>query len=275
MTGEAIRLDAASRTHVGHVRRRNEDSLLQGQWLFAVADGLGGHVAGDVASATAIEAISGYDRPIRPEDLVGTVGRAIDDASAALRRRTREDPGLGGMGTTLVLMLYSPGGVAVVGNVGDSRAYLMRDAGSPQSRLLQVSEDHTYQHLVAHAAAVPNLPGRLARYLDGRSDGRSPDLTPLRLRPGDRILLCSDGLSSMVADETVAAVIESVGSLPSVSAAAAALALCEPDSLNVSSSRARAVGMMMTGERIPAEKAEAKRLWKQWEAASVEASVHA
>lgn len=197
MTGN-VELDAASRSHVGHVRRRNEDCLVQGNWLFAVADGLGGHVAGDVASATAIEALGGYDRPVQPEDLVPTLGRAINDASAALHRRTRDEPSLNGMGTTLVAMLCSPAGAAIVGNVGDSRAYLLRAAGSGRRRLLPVSEDHTYQHLVAHAEAVPNLPGRLARYLDGRSDGRSPDLTPLRLRPGDRILLCSDGLTSYV-----------------------------------------------------------------------------
>jgi serine/threonine protein phosphatase PrpC len=206
---EALRFDAASRTHVGHVRRRNEDCHLQGRWLFAVADGLGGHVAGDVASATAIEALREYDRSVRPDQLVPIVGRAITETSAALRRRVQAEPRLGGMGTTLVALLCAADGSAVVGNVGDSRAYLMRDRGSGQSRLLQVSEDHTYQHLVAHAATVPNLPGRLARFLDGRADGRSPDLTPLRLRSGDRILLCSDGLSSYVPRELVRDCIDS------------------------------------------------------------------
>ncbi|GGM43727.1 hypothetical protein GCM10011608_30620 [Micromonospora sonchi] len=205
---ELLRLHAASRTHVGHVRRRNEDSLLHGQWLYAVADGLGGHVAGDIASATAVQAMKTYDRPAEVDDLADTLGRAISDAGEALRRKTREEPGLSGMGTTVVALLWS-GATAVVGNVGDSRAYLMRNVGSFANTLDQVSEDHTYQHLVADARAVPYLPEKLARFLDGRRDGRSPDLTTLRLHPGDRILLCSDGLSSYVPPDSVRATLNS------------------------------------------------------------------
>jgi len=96
-----------------------------------------------------------------------------------------------------VALMWS-GSNAVLANVGDSRAYLHRDGG-----LVRVTEDHTFKHLVAAAAVVPELSGRLSRFLDGRADGRSPDLTPWQLRPGDRLLLCSDGLSSYVPHDLI------------------------------------------------------------------------
>ncbi|MEU7588406.1 protein phosphatase 2C domain-containing protein [Micromonospora sp. NPDC049230] len=201
-------VEAASRTHQGLVRKRNEDSHSQGQWLYVVADGLGGHVAGDIASSTAIAAMKAYDRPVDPEELAGFLGRAVSEASEALRRKIREDPKLAGMGTTLVALLRS-GSHAVVANVGDSRAYLIRRHGSRDNVMVQISEDHTYEHLVAGAEEVPNLPQKLARFLDGRDDGRSADLTPLQLHPGDRFLLCSDGLSSYVPHEQIRAVLDS------------------------------------------------------------------
>ncbi|MEQ4302216.1 protein phosphatase 2C domain-containing protein [Plantactinospora sp. B6F1] len=197
-----IILDAASRTHVGYVRRRNEDSCFQGRHLFAVADGLGGHVAGDVASFTAIETLRAYDRAVGTEDLAVVMGRAISEANETLRRRIRAQPELTGMATTLVALLWS-GTDAMLANIGDSRAYLMRNRSAQRHSFVQVSDDHTYQQLVADAAAVPSLPGMLTRFLDGRHDGRSPDLTAVQLRPGDRILLCSDGLSSYVPQELI------------------------------------------------------------------------
>ena len=166
----------------------------------AVADGLGGHAAGDVASATAIDALRQYDRAVEPDQLAGNLGHAVSDINAALRRQTTANPALARMGTTLVALAWS-GSSAVVANVGDSRVYLLR-AGA----LAQVTEDHVYGSLVSAASSVPNLPEKLARFLDGRTDGRSPDLTPIALKPGDRVLLCSDGLSSFVAH----AVIENV-----------------------------------------------------------------
>lgn len=200
----ALALEAASRTHQGLVRRRNEDSHSQGQWLFVVADGLGGHVAGDIASSTVTGAMEASDRPVHAKDLAGVMGRAINDASEALRRKIREDPELAGMGTTVVALLWS-GDEAIVANVGDSRAYLIARNGPRDNAMLQISEDHTYGNLVANAGTVPHLSEKLARFLDGRKDGRSPDLTPLQLHPGDRVLLCSDGLSSYVPHEQIRA----------------------------------------------------------------------
>jgi protein phosphatase len=203
-----ISVEAAGRTHVGLVRRRNEDSMYLGRSLFAVADGLGGHVAGDVASATAIEALPPYDHPVDPAELPAKLGRAVRAANEALRQKIEAEPQSAGMGTTLVALLWS-GTAAVLANVGDSRAYLLRDGGLDDGGTVQITEDHTYGHLVADAASVPNLPERLVRWLDGRVDGRSPDLSIWDLRPGDRFLLCSDGLSSFVPLDLIDATLRS------------------------------------------------------------------
>jgi protein phosphatase len=203
-----VRVEAAGRTHVGLVRRRNEDSSYVGRSLFAVADGLGGHVAGDVASAVVIEALQAHDRVVDPADLPATLGRAVRTANEGLRRKIEAEPGLAGMGSTLVAMLWS-GATAVLANVGDSRAYLLRGRGPGRSVTSRLTEDHTYEHLVADAATVPDLPERLSRWLDGRADGRSPDLTVRDLCPGDRFMLCSDGLSAVVPHELVHAALNS------------------------------------------------------------------
>src|SRR2546430_6891278 len=102
-----ISVEAAGRTHVGLVRRRNEDSIYVGQSLFAVADGLGGHVAGDVASAAVVEALQSHDHPVDPANLPVTIGRAVSTANEALRRKIEAQPELSGMGSTLVAMLWS------------------------------------------------------------------------------------------------------------------------------------------------------------------------
>lgn len=203
-----IRIETAGRTHVGLVRRRNEDSLRVGRSLVAVADGLGGHVAGDIASATVIAALEPHDRQVDPAELPSALGRAVSATHHALSRRIEAQPELAGMGSTLVAMLWS-GTVAVLANLGDSRAYLRRDVGSGRKKITQITEDHTYAHLVAGAAGVPDLPERLTRWLDGRPDGRSPDLTTWDLRPGDRFLLCSDGLSSFVPFDLIRAALTS------------------------------------------------------------------
>jgi serine/threonine protein phosphatase PrpC len=203
-----LSVEAAGRTHVGLVRRRNEDSLYVGRSLVAVADGLGGHVAGDIASVAVIETLQSHDHVVDPADLPAALGRAVNAANEALRKRIETEPKLAGMGSTLVAMLWS-GTAAVLANVGDSRAYLLRGPSSSCGGTSQITEDHTYEHLVADAANVPDLPERLSRWLDGRADGRSPDLTPWDLRPGDRFMLCSDGLSAVVPRELIHATLNS------------------------------------------------------------------
>lgn len=190
----SVGVEAAGRTHVGQVRKRNEDAFYLGEHLVAVADGMGGHVAGDVASTTAIEAVRAYDQLTGPSPtaLVTALVDAVDAANKALRASVAMEPGLAGMGTTLVALLWSGQSVAVA-SIGDSRIYRLR-AGMT----VQITDDHVYGRLVSGAARVPALPERLSRFLNGRPDGVSADVTVREMLPGDRYLLCSDGLSSYV-----------------------------------------------------------------------------
>ncbi|MEV7908525.1 PP2C family protein-serine/threonine phosphatase, partial [Streptomyces anulatus] len=232
-------VDAAARTHIGLLRRRNEDAVYAGRFLFVVADGLGGHPAGDVAASTVIEAVRPYDHQVAAEDLPQVLGWAIYAASRALRAKVEADPGLAGMGSTLVAMLWS-GTRAVVANVGDSRAYLLPappDDGLTveNTPIVRITEDHIYRNLVADADGVPNLPGRISRFLDGRPEGRSPDLTIRQVRRGDRFLLCSDGLSSAVPGELIQEALSSPADPRQVTDRLVALALDHggPDNITV------------------------------------------
>jgi serine/threonine protein phosphatase PrpC len=220
---------AAACTHTGLVRRRNEDAVYVGRWLFAVADGLGGHIAGDTASTTVINTLQHYDRQVDPAELPDVLGRAILEANDALRHKTEMAAELAGMGTTLVAMLWS-GTAAALANVGDSRAYQLRD-----SHLVQITEDHTYGNLVSNAPTVPNLPDRMARFLDGRADGRSPDITVRGLHTGDRFLLCSDGLSSVVPAARVRETMASIDGPDETTARLVSLAIDHggPDNITV------------------------------------------
>jgi protein phosphatase len=173
---------------MGRVRKNNEDAAYAGRWLAAVADGLGGHVAGEIASATVIRAIRAHDIEVPAAALLDTMSRAVHAASEELHRLVDADPGLSGMGTTLTAMLWS-GDHAAICQIGDSRAYMLRGG-----RLRQITEDHVMGKLVSGAAQLAPV---LTRYLDGRLD-RSPDLALRELRPGDRYLLCSDGLTNAV-----------------------------------------------------------------------------
>lgn len=188
-------ISAAGRTHTGLVRRSNQDAWYGGRHLFAVADGLGGHTTSDIASMTVIDVLQHCDHPreeAKEEDLVTDLACSVHAANLELSHKITLDPDLSGMASTLVALLISHS-VAVVANIGDSRAYLLRN-----NKTLQITEDHNYEHLVADAVSLPGVPQSLCRYLDGRSDGRSPDLTIWGLRHGDRFLLCSDGVSSYV-----------------------------------------------------------------------------
>jgi protein phosphatase len=230
----AIRVEAAGRTHLGLVRRRNEDASYVGRSLVAVADGLGGHVAGDIASATVIGALQAHDRAVDPADLSDALGRAVKEANDALRQRIEIEPELRGMGTTLVALLWAGTAVVLV-NVGDSRVYRLRNVGTDNNEMSQLTEDHTYGHLLADAGGVPHLPERLSRFLDGQPVGRSPDLTVRDLRSGDRFLLCSDGLSSFVPNGLIHAALNSFSSSDEAADRLIALALDQggPDNVTV------------------------------------------
>jgi len=192
-------LAAAAASETGLVRQDNEDAAYAGRWLFAIADGLGGHAAGEVASAAVIESLCSHDTEVPPGALLEVLARAVTEANRAVARQAAGDPARRGMGTTLTAMLFS-GDRAALAHIGDSRAFRLRDG-----RLRQITEDHTIGNLVWDAGVLAPV---LARYLDGRPD-RSVDLGWRDLRAGDRYLLCSDGLSPVVDDGTLLNVLTS------------------------------------------------------------------
>ncbi|TNY37778.1 Stp1/IreP family PP2C-type Ser/Thr phosphatase [Thermomonospora catenispora] len=193
----------AARSDVGMLREGNEDSAYAGAHLLAVADGMGGHVGGEIASAAAIGELRKLDTDMPADELLGALERTVKAANEKLSRMVESDPALQGMGTTLTAMLWSGSQVALV-HIGDSRAYLLRDGS-----LYQITHDHTLvQSLVDEGRISPDEaashPQRslLLRALDGRGEV-DPDLSLREAKVGDRYLLCSDGLSGVVTAETI------------------------------------------------------------------------
>lgn len=193
----------AARSDRGLVRSNNEDSVYAGARLLALADGMGGHAAGEVASQLMIAALAHLDDDEPGEDLLGKLERATRDGNDAIARHVEEDPELDGMGTTLTALLFSGRKIGLV-HIGDSRAYLLRD-----DELAQITRDDTFvQSLVdegritaeqAHSHPQRSL---IMRALTGNEI--EPTLILREARAGDRYLLCSDGLSDPVSEETIA-----------------------------------------------------------------------
>jgi protein phosphatase len=198
-----LELRYAVRSDVGLLREGNEDSAYAGPRLLAVADGMGGHAAGEVASAVAIAALADLDDDLPASELQIALADAVTRANQTLHDMVAADPSIGGMGTTLTAMLWSGNKVALC-HIGDSRAYVL-SGGEFQ----QITHDHTLvQSLVDDGRISPDEaathPQRslLLRALDGTSDAE-PDLSLREAKAGDRYLLCSDGLSGVVSEETL------------------------------------------------------------------------
>ena len=206
-----LALRYAVRSDVGLLREGNEDSAYAGPHLLAVADGMGGYEAGEVASAAVISTVAPLDRRPMPEsELIDALAAAVTTAKQALRRIVEADPAVGSMGTTLTAMLWA-GGSAAICHIGDSRAYLVRDGD-----LYQITHDHTFvQALIDQGRIKPEEasthPQRslLLRALDGRTDA-DPDLSMLTAQRGDRYLICSDGLPVAVSDDSILQALVSV-----------------------------------------------------------------
>ncbi|MGY1916900.1 PP2C family protein-serine/threonine phosphatase [Blastococcus sp. SYSU DS0973] len=193
----------AARSDRGLIRGSNQDSVYAGPRLLAVADGMGGHAAGDVASKVVIAALEHLDDDTPSGDMLQSLRSAVFDGSEHLREVIRESPQLEGMGTTLTAILFAGGRLALC-HVGDSRAYLLRDG-----QLSQITHDDTFvQTLIDDGRITPEEanthPQRslLLRALNGQEV--EPDLSMREARDGDRYLLCSDGLSGVVSEETLA-----------------------------------------------------------------------
>ncbi len=205
---------SAAVSHVGKIRANNQDSGYAGRYLFLVADGMGGHAGGDVASAIATKRIIETDRQYAsPHDAEFALKSALLAANSLLAETVFEHSELTGMGTTVSGILRVDDKVAIA-HIGDSRIYLFRDG-----ILEQVSSDHTFvQRLVdsgritAEEAAVHPRRSVLMRVLGDVDASPEIDTAVRETRPGDRWLLCSDGLSSYVSEEKILGILASVPS---------------------------------------------------------------
>ncbi len=200
----AIALRYAARSDVGLVRSNNQDSGYAGPHLLVVADGMGGHAGGDVASSLAIGELAPLDDESHGADTLDHLSEAVLAAHDQLLHRVDEEPGLAGMGTTVTALLRS-GNRFALAHIGDSRAYLLRDG-----ELTQITKDHTFVQTLVDEGRISlteaeQHPQRsvLMRVLSDMIDNAAPDLSMREARIGDRYLLCSDGLSGVVSMDTL------------------------------------------------------------------------
>ncbi|MDT9695521.1 Stp1/IreP family PP2C-type Ser/Thr phosphatase [Streptomyces sp. P17] len=205
-TGEvrmSLSLRFAAGSHKGMIREGNEDSGYAGPRLLAIADGMGGAAAGEVASSEAISTIVALDDDVPGSDILTSLGTAVQRANDQLRSMVEDDPQLEGMGTTLTALLWTGQRLGLV-HVGDSRAYLLRDGV-----LTQITQDHTWvQRLVdegriTEEEATTHPQRSLLMRALGSGDHVEPDLSIREVRAGDRYLICSDGLSGVVSHQTL------------------------------------------------------------------------
>ncbi|WP_426564880.1 PP2C family protein-serine/threonine phosphatase [Angustibacter sp. McL0619] len=195
---------AVGRTHPGLRRPTNEDSAFVGRRLAVVADGMGGHEFGEVASAIATDAVIFLDDGPGPNGLPEELAAAIELADERLRSAVEKTPSLRGMGTTMTAM-FVDGEQVAIGHVGDSRAYRLHD-----DELEQLTTDHTVVQLLVQQGiltpeqAVSHPRGNLiTNALQGEPGGAQVETTTRRAVVGDRYLLCSDGLPDYVSDADI------------------------------------------------------------------------
>ncbi|MFF3847337.1 Stp1/IreP family PP2C-type Ser/Thr phosphatase [Streptomyces sp. NPDC002328] len=199
----SLSLRFAAGSHKGMIREGNEDSGYAGPRLLAIADGMGGAAAGEVASSEAISTIVALDDDVPGSDVLTSLGTAVQRANDQLRGLVEEDPQLEGMGTTLTALLWTGQRLGLV-HVGDSRAYLLRDGV-----LTQITQDHTWvQRLVdegriTEEEATTHPQRSLLMRALGSGEHVEPDLSIREVRAGDRYLICSDGLSGVVSHQTL------------------------------------------------------------------------
>ncbi|MEU2247585.1 Stp1/IreP family PP2C-type Ser/Thr phosphatase [Streptomyces sp. NPDC019224] len=199
----SLSLRFAAGSHKGMIREGNEDSGYAGPRLLAIADGMGGQAAGEVASSEVISTLVQLDDDVPGSDILTSLGTAVQRANDQLRMMVEEDPQLEGMGTTLTALLWTGQRLGLV-HVGDSRAYLLRDGV-----LTQITQDHTWvQRLVdegriTEEEATTHPQRSLLMRALGSGDHVEPDLSIREVRAGDRYLICSDGLSGVVSHQTM------------------------------------------------------------------------
>jgi PPM family protein phosphatase len=199
----ALRLQFAAISDVGRVRKDNQDSGYAGPWLLTVCDGVGGAARGDIASSTAVQQLRRLDAP-PSDDLLGQVAGALHRAHDRIGELVDEDPALNGTSTTATVALFD-GTRLGIGHVGDSRAYLYRDG-----ELSQLTHDHTFVQSLIDEGRITTDDARvhphrnlILKALDGVHEAE-PDLFELEMLAGDRLLLCSDGVSGVLDDGRLA-----------------------------------------------------------------------
>ena len=235
----ALALRYAARSDVGIVRRENEDSGFASPRLLVVADGMGGHAAGELASATAVARLAevaegGSDAG----EALASLATAVQAAGVSIGQVVIDNPDLAGMGTTTTALSFIDEGstarVAIV-HVGDSRGYLLRG-----DQLTRITHDHTYVQTLIDAgrisedeAAVHPRRSLIMRAIDGLQPVE-PDLSVIEARAGDRFLLCSDGLTGVVSDDDLREILASTDPTATVTALVElALSRGAPDNVTV------------------------------------------
>ena len=216
--GNCVQIISAALTDVGRVRENNEDSYLvaDNYGLYVVADGMGGHVGGQMASSLAVKAvhetissmqqeidIGAKVEPIESSPVPRLLASAVRTACATIYETAQQDPDLQGMGTTVTSLLVRDGR-AFVAHVGDSRCYLQR-----HDRIIQVTDDHSLVNEQVKAGLITREQGRQSRFKNiiTRSVGFERDVAvdtfALPLQVGDKLLMCSDGLANFVDDTEI------------------------------------------------------------------------
>lgn len=200
---DSLKLRTAGRSDVGSVRQDNEDSAYLGPHLMLVADGMGGHAAGELASSTAVAIMAQLDKPMSSSDAELAFAAAIKQIGDELAKVIKADPERTGLGTTLSAS-YWDGNELTIAHVGDSRVYLLRD-----QKLTQLTKDDTFVQTLVDAGQITaqealTHPQRslLLQAVDGTSQPK-PNLIRIKLNLGDRILLATDGLTAVLADEEI------------------------------------------------------------------------
>jgi serine/threonine protein phosphatase PrpC len=203
-----LQLHIAAHSEIGPVRKNNQDSGYASPNLLVVADGMGGAAAGDLASAVAIDSIRRIDTPTQGEEMLEVLAGALHRANDRIADLVEADYSLEGMGTTVTGVLFD-GAQFGLAHIGDSRAYLLHE-----SRLERLTHDHSWvQSLVddgkineSEAAVHPHR-SLLLKVLNGQP-ANDPDLTMVKVVPGDRLLLCSDGVCGLVDDDVIEAALQ-------------------------------------------------------------------
>jgi protein phosphatase len=198
-------LSSAAGTHVGLIRPQNEDSYLCEHPLYAVADGLGGHAAGEVASALMVERLTEltFSDEVPPDAAQRELAEAVRDANRRIHRSAVEDPQHAGMGTT-VTAAVAVGDTLCFAHVGDSRGYLLRGG-----ELSRITEDHTPVQRAVRAGVISAAEAQHhpSRHVLAQAVGLDVDVevdTPrVDLQPGDRVVLCTDGMTDPIPDDDI------------------------------------------------------------------------